>query len=282
MAPGEAAASTTRLCALVVPNQEREPSTHYPATPPLLGKVSDPHSTEPLRWGCLGCISPPWNAADAGCFLLLPPSPQLFLPIFLHACHRQPFFDRLKAHVQRANASLGCTCGRCGSPALVAFSGKRQFEELFGGGEGRSGSNHLPRSSKRQRRGCAYVSTNMASAAAAAAGEPSASTSAAGDLSLDLGSGAVAEQSQRGGDEAWLQVSLQSQRPASIQLGRQWVLPAGWPLDVQASEVWVMTSTSGAAALSREARLAPWRELAGRLARHAWPRGAAACGGGED
>ena len=38
------------------------------------------------------------------------------------------------------------------------------------------------------------------------------------------------------------------------------------------TEVWVMPSTSGAAAMTREAREQPWQDLSARLAAVAWPR----------
>jgi TDG/mug DNA glycosylase family protein len=71
------------------------------------------------------------------------------------------------------------------------------------------------------------------------------------------------------------EVRLQASCPKSVALGRQWVLPQGWPLPPGSTEVWVVASTSGAAAMSRPARLAPWQELARRVGREAWPRGAA-------
>ncbi|KAG2499959.1 hypothetical protein HYH03_002244 [Edaphochlamys debaryana] len=126
------------------------------------------------------------------------------------------FYARLRAHVARAGASIGCTCpgGACGAPSLVAFSGKRQFLELLN--VGRSG---------------------------------------------------------RG-------------RVKSVEYGPQTLLPTGWPLP-RSTEVWVCSSTSGAAALSREAREEPYRRVAERLGAVPWPRpaqlrcgGAAAAGAG--
>ncbi|KAK2076571.1 hypothetical protein QBZ16_005331 [Prototheca wickerhamii] len=104
------------------------------------------------------------------------------------AAWRAPLFERLAAHAAVA-----------GTPAIVAFSGKRQFAELF----------------------------------------PSKHAS----------------------------ILLSEHRPASIVPGRQRVLPSGWPLDRRACEVWVLPSTSGAAAMSREERWGPWRALAARLER---------------
>ncbi|KAL0040019.1 hypothetical protein WJX79_002888 [Trebouxia sp. C0005] len=51
------------------------------------------------------------------------------------------FYERLSAHMSRASDSIGCTCGKCGAPALVAFSGKRQWSELIN--TGRKGKNKL-------------------------------------------------------------------------------------------------------------------------------------------
>lgn len=38
---------------------------------------------------------------------------------------RDEFYERLRNHLRRTAAAMGCSCGRCGAPALVAFSGKR-------------------------------------------------------------------------------------------------------------------------------------------------------------
>jgi TDG/mug DNA glycosylase family protein len=103
----------------------------------------------------------------------------------------------------------GCMCGLCGSPALIAFTGKRQFLELL---------NIDP--SGQLRRGKARVAS------------------------------------------------------AAVQLGKQPadMLPAGWPLPVDRTEVWVLTSTSGAAPMSNADRERPYKHLAERLAGITWPR----------
>ncbi|KAL3151326.1 hypothetical protein ABBQ38_013161 [Trebouxia sp. C0009 RCD-2024] len=51
------------------------------------------------------------------------------------------FYARLAAHVARACDSIGCKCGKCGAPALVAISGKRQWSELIN--TGRRGQNKI-------------------------------------------------------------------------------------------------------------------------------------------
>ncbi len=151
---------------------------------------------------------------------------------------RAPFFARLGTHAARAAAEIGCTCGACGAPIVVAFSGKRQFAELF---EGTS------EGGKRGKKAAA-----VAEAAATEGGRFAAST------------------------EHRFEVRTQAMKPAVIPLGRQAVLPAGWPLPLDSTEVWVMTSTSGASALTRNARYAPWEALAERLRGEAWPRAATA------
>lgn len=45
------------------------------------------------------------------------------------------FCLRLAGHMQRASDAIGCTCGQCGAPAVVAFTGKRQFSELINHGK---------------------------------------------------------------------------------------------------------------------------------------------------
>lgn len=148
---------------------------------------------------------------------------------------RASFFQRLAAHAARAAASVGCVCGRCGAPALVAFSGKRQFVELFA----------QPARRGQGRRGGAGPS-----------GAPHASSCEPTAEAAEGGPG----------------VRLQARRPAKVNTGRQLMLPEGWPLPLEGTEVWLMTSTSGAAALSKERRDAPWQQLAARLSQEPWPR----------
>ena len=62
--------------------------------------------------------------------------------------------------------------------------------------------------------------------------------------------------------------------PSRVDAGRQppESLPPGWPLCPERTEVWVMPSSSGRAAMTREAREGPWVELGTRLATIPWPR----------
>jgi hypothetical protein len=60
-------------------------------------------------------------------------------------------------------------------------------------------------------------------------------------------------------------------KAATVDLGPQARLPRGWPLPAS-TEVWVLTSTSGASALTNEQRSAPYQALAARLGQVPWPR----------
>eukprot|EP00198_Chlamydomonas_reinhardtii_P014066 XP_001703403.1 predicted protein [Chlamydomonas reinhardtii] len=109
------------------------------------------------------------------------------------------FYSRLRAHMRRAATSIGCRCGLCGAPRLVAFTGKRQYLEL-----------------------------------------------------MNVGAGPARN------------------KVKTVEFGRQAALPPGWPLP-PSTEVWVCTSTSGAAPMTREAREQPYVQLAERLAQLPWP-----------
>lgn len=104
---------------------------------------------------------------------------------------------------------VGCKCGYCGAPALIAFTGKRQFLEL---------------------------------------------------CNID-----PAGQLRRGKSKVL---------SSAVQLGKQPpdVLPPGWALPTDRTEVWVLTSTSGAAPMSNADRERPYQQLAERLAQVPWPR----------
>lgn len=118
------------------------------------------------------------------------------------ATWRPAFFARLAAQAARASAAVpGCTCGACGAPLVVAFSGKRQFLELFPQGAGGGGRTRGQR------------------AAAAAAGGHRAG---AQDVACTA--------SGSGGEQPARTPTLQARRPSSTATGRQWALPEGWPL----------------------------------------------------
>eukprot|EP00890_Picochlorum_soloecismus_P005107 jgi/Picsp_1/5598/NSC_02957-R1_g u mismatch-specific dna glycosylase len=132
-----------------------------------------------------------------------------FSSSYIRDSWRGPFFDRLRQISGRAGAYWKCRCSNmCGSPAIIAFSGKRQFIELF--------------DSKEQSPDYEVIKSNRC--------------------------------------------------PVEIQYGRQHVLPSGWPLPGASAEVWVLPSTSGAAAMTRDDRFGPWQRLADRLGEIPFPR----------
>ena len=132
---------------------------------------------------------------------------------------RQPFFDRIRAHTVRASSSMGCSCGVCGAPAVVAFAGKRQFIELFSSPEDQN-EEQQPSLLTRKTRKRKYSHTEK----------------------------------------------------ITIRFGKQSMLPRGWPLPVESTEVWVLPSTSGAAPMSRAERYGPWKAFAQRLSLIPWPK----------
>uniref|UniRef100_A0A1D2A3E7 Uracil-DNA glycosylase-like domain-containing protein n=2 Tax=Auxenochlorella protothecoides TaxID=3075 RepID=A0A1D2A3E7_AUXPR len=151
------------------------------------------------------------------------------------ATWRLPFFLRLEAHVSAAAAACTGGCASCAAPRLVAFSGVRHFRELF------------PEKAR-----CPALR-----AAAHKDGPPNQCDEEASSCPENGG--------LDGGATAPRRIRLTPRCPATIRPGRQWVLPAGWPLPPARCEVWVMPSTSGAAAMTREERVSPWRTLAARL-----------------
>jgi hypothetical protein len=143
-------------------------------------------------------------------------------------------------------------CGRCGAPCIVAFSGKRQYLELLNADPAQARLPALLRAGAAQAR-APVAEAPEGAAAEAEAGEEAAA--AARPRKLPPGGRG------RGGPK----------KATTVDLGPQAHLPPGWPLP-PATEVWVLTSTSGASALTNEARAAPYRQLAARLAEIPWPR----------
>ncbi|CAM9187365.1 unnamed protein product [Sphacelaria rigidula] len=134
---------------------------------------------------------------------------------------REGFFKRLKAHAERAAATAALSergkeegaepaeSAACGYPKIVAFAGKRQWEELF------------------------YDASTTAKA------------------------------QTRGGKNGTFRFGLQ---PAMLR-------PPGWPFPSERTEVFVVPSSSGAAAMTTAARTEPYIELGRRLQEmDAWDR----------
>ncbi|KAI9921401.1 hypothetical protein PsorP6_000394 [Peronosclerospora sorghi] len=54
--------------------------------------------------------------------------------------------------------------------------------------------------------------------------------------------------------------------------GKQTTFPAGWPVDLRAdSEIWVLPSSSGRAAMTTAQRTLPYQQLAERVHQISWP-----------
>lgn len=66
-------------------------------------------------------------------------------------------------------------------------------------------------------------------------------------------------------------IQLQDACPSQIHYGKQFVLPTCWPLPVKETDVYVVPSTSGAAALSHADRYGPWQELSAQFHQIPWP-----------
>lgn len=47
---------------------------------------------------------------------------------------RDEFYERMQSHLQLTARKIGCTCGQCGAPSIVAFTGKRAFVQLLNAG----------------------------------------------------------------------------------------------------------------------------------------------------
>jgi thymine-DNA glycosylase len=131
---------------------------------------------------------------------------------------RASLYERLLAHATRAAVTVAAAGGTAdasevaaaavtdfsqGCPKVVAFSGKRQWQELF-------------------------------------FGTPEAKAQA-----------------------------------ASIQYGVQLIRPPGWPYPADVTQVIVLTSSSGASALTNEQREAPYKLLGSMLSSIEWPHNAA-------
>ncbi len=63
------------------------------------------------------------------------------------------------------------------------------------------------------------------------------------------------------------------ERLKKLDTGKQDAAPKGWPLPAT-SELWVMTSTSGASPMTNEQRFATWRALAAHIELIQHPRAA--------
>ena len=147
-----------------------------------------------------------------------------------------------------------CTCGRCGAPRLVAFTGKRQYLEIMN--IGRVGKAKLKNVQLGRQTAFPQARRHLPFSLM---------------FALTVTSGALASPQRlhslcRLPKETYYGVAVR------VTWMSYWAchLPQGWPLPAQ-TEVWVMTSTSGAAAMTTAARFAPYQALAERLKQVSWP-----------
>lgn len=181
------------------------------------------------------------------------------------ALWRTPLFTRLAEQASSASRA----------PKFVAFSGKRQFAELF---PDRAGQ----RSGKRKQLEKGMDSFLVVTDFPIVEGELTGGGERCGKVSKPAArhntvSWAAEVLPQTEGkeedckpDKRNTRITLSSKRPSTIVYGQQWILPSGWPLPLDECKVWVMPSTSGAAALSREERWGPWKALAEQLETVKW------------
>ena len=163
---------------------------------------------------------------------------QKFSGEYIKKSWRQSFYDRIYFCARTVAQQHGCNCEKhsCGGPSIVAFSGKRQFIELFDS-----------RHAKKRESDSSIVTRKL----------PNES--------------ADQQYSATGGHGVKV-ITKSCFCPAQVDYGRQAVVPVGWPLDTQTTEVWVLPSTSGAAAMSKSARIGPWMLLADRVKSIPHPR----------
>jgi TDG/mug DNA glycosylase family protein len=201
----------------------------------------------------------------------------------------------------------GCVCGTCGAPALVAFTGKRHYQELLKlDANGNMLTKQQLKMCRQQQQaaqqGQPTQSTMLMFGTGAAASRKrkaalegqgaekqevvtAAGTSspnqqqaqAAGALTspdgIHTAAAAITQVAAASGSGAGSGATAAPAAAAAtgVPFGPQTHLPDGWPLP-PATEVWVLTSTSGACPLTHEQREEPYRRLAARLAEIPWPR----------
>ena len=118
---------------------------------------------------------------------------------------------------------------------MVAFSGKRQFQELFASGGGAGGRGRQKKAAGAAAGGSPLGSPQQAveAAADAAAGAeaPPPAAAAGGEQPSGHADGSSSSSAAGGSSASGERLPvLQARRPAIIATGRQWVLPEGWPL----------------------------------------------------
>ena len=215
--------------------------------------------------------------------------------------------------IDKIKFDFRCTCGGCGAPKFICYAGKRQWMELLNTGKKgkekiskiEQGRQVLRPQVPLEQRLALYVHASACKACSA----PSSSGPVTqlcwlrrvGDTHSNFNAVAYAERlpdfqlastlhdSMRFADgrstcQSSLSCFLQSSpcmqqtqyRQSTFQTQRCLRNIQGWPLP-SSTEVWVLPSTSGAAAMTVEERVGPYRDMAARLAAVPWPLSRAKC-----
>lgn len=165
--------------------------------------------------------------------------------------HKGAFFKRLEAHTQRAASESECNISAEDAyPRVIAFAGVRQWKALFPAGhfDDTASAKKDKAIAKNQ-----PLLTNMFSSL-------KAGTNSVSVLIEKVASEASSELTVDGGSVTGSSKARQSTIPYGVQTQR----PDGWPAALRQSVVFLLPSSSGAAALSNAEREGPYLEL-GRL-----------------
>lgn len=196
------------------------------------------------------------------------------------------FYRRLSAHMHTASTSIGCVCGKCGAPSIVAFSGKRQYLELMNlrrgmqpatptysilGGGGVSDSGVVHQQPMEMSNEHHADELNMVSAVSTNRSQNTSGDANALSTLMKHSRHTAEANGGKGSSKGSSAAAKAPKKVTTVPLGPQSVRPPGWPLP-DTTEVWVLTSTSGASALTNAAREAPYIALSQRLSDISWPR----------
>ena len=186
------------------------------------------------------------------------------------------YYDRLVEHVRRAAESVGCRCGiDDGEEEDEGEGGEEEGEEGVKeeGAAKASSSSPPPSPSPLSPLNRHHPSTCCAPRVIAFTGKR--------QFVELLNSGRDSKKSSKN-DSKMNHKNIAKKKKfdsSDVAYGLQpsHLRPEGWPRCLSQTELWVLTTTSGAAGLSNQERAAPYLELGRRLSAEAWPRAAPEC-----
>lgn len=180
---------------------------------------------------------------------------------------RTDFYQRLLSHCQRVQRDHNLATIEEAAPQVIAFAGVRQFKALFpiGYGKASSGGSRKRNSSSA---GLGKTSKLMKSFLSQY-GDSSTTAMKLASSAIDLtddGENKVVDYDFSNENDASIsaEVGKESNKKTSnstIPYGVQKELPPDWPCELASSIVFLLPSTSGAAAMTNEQREAPYIEL---------------------